>query len=89
MKNRLREERNKHGLSAAQLGHVMNYSEISILAIEAGRYCPDTTLLLRLSKYFNIPPAELFVLEGEDLQFNEVPEEKPRSRTFLGFRLPW
>ena len=90
MINRLRKERIKRGLNEAQLAHVMGWSEQTILSLEAERFYPSAESLLRLAKYFNIHPGELFVLEADELNFNEVPEaEEPKAKTFFGFRLPW
>ena len=89
MTNRLREERKKRGLSAAQLASVMNWTEGLITSIEKLSYYPSGIAILRLAKFFNIHPAELFLLGEEDLKFNEVPEEVVKVPTFLGIKLPW
>ena len=89
MINRIKEERCKLGLSEAQLAQAVSCNTHTIRAIEIRNYIPNGLLLLRIARFFKLPPDELFMLDGEELEFKDVQEEKPRSGTFMGIKLPW
>lgn len=89
MINHLRQHRQKMGLSQSQLAHVVKCTPMTIVACERRTFYPDAILLLQFSKFFKVPPEELFELEGEELQLNEVPQEKIENIAFLGIKLPW
>lgn len=64
MISRLKELREKKGLSQEELGKMVNVSRQAILAIEKGKYDPSLWLAYNLSRVFNIPIEDLFDFEG-------------------------
>jgi putative transcriptional regulator len=60
---RVREYREKSGISQEKLAHKIGVSRQSIISIERGRYLPSLTLALRMAAYFRCPTDELFRLE--------------------------
>lgn len=66
MKNNLKIERAKKGLTQADLAQRINVSRQTINAMELGKYVPSTVLALRLSKIFEVGVNELFSLEDSD-----------------------
>lgn len=66
MKNNLKIERAKKGLTQADLAQMIHVSRQTINAMELGKYVPSTVLALRLSKIFEVGVNELFSLEDSD-----------------------
>lgn len=66
MKNNLKVERAKKGLTQADLAKLINVSRQTINAMELGKYVPSTVLALRLSEIFEVGVNELFTLEDSD-----------------------
>jgi len=60
MKNRVREHREKAGLSQGQLADVVDVSRQTINSIEKERYAPSLPLALALARYFGTSVEELF-----------------------------
>jgi putative transcriptional regulator len=60
MKNRVRELREKAGLSQGQLADVVDVSRQTINSIEKERYAPSLPLALALARYFGTSVEELF-----------------------------
>ncbi|MGD0166446.1 MAG: helix-turn-helix transcriptional regulator [Gaiellaceae bacterium] len=60
MKNRVREMREKAGLSQGQLADVVDVSRQTINSIEKERYTPSLPLALALARYFGTSVEELF-----------------------------
>ena len=60
MKNRVRELREKTGLSQGQLADVVDVSRQTINSIEMERYTPSLPLALALARYFEISVEQLF-----------------------------
>ena len=60
--NRLRELRQRYGLTQEALAHELDVSRHTILAIEVGRYVPSIELALRLAAYFDQPLETIFWL---------------------------
>ena len=89
MINHVRETRKKLGLSEDQLAHVVQCNPETIRSIENGKYIPNGILMFRIAKYFKMRADELFELQGAELKFNEVPEEKVRTSMFPPFKFPW
>jgi putative transcriptional regulator len=67
VENRLRELRVQRGLTQEQLGHDLQVTRHTILALEVGRYVPSIELALRLAAYFERPLEEIFWLVPETL----------------------
>ena len=61
MKNRVRELREKAGLTQASLAKLTGVSRQAIHAIETGRYDPSIWLAYALSKAFGIPIEGVFI----------------------------
>ncbi|MGA9761699.1 MAG: helix-turn-helix transcriptional regulator [Gaiellaceae bacterium] len=64
MKNRVREMREKAGLSQGQLADLVDVSRQTINSIEQERYTPSLPLALALARYFGTLVEELFT-EGK------------------------
>ena len=60
MKNRVRELREKAGLSQGQLADVVDVSRQTINSIEMERYTPSLPLALVLARYFGTSVENLF-----------------------------
>lgn len=63
MKNNIKIERAKAGLTQAKLAEKVKVSRQTINAIEANKYVPSTVIALRMAKIFNCSVEELFELE--------------------------
>ncbi|MGV8150506.1 MAG: helix-turn-helix transcriptional regulator [Candidatus Woesearchaeota archaeon] len=59
-KNRLKEFREKKGLTQEELAAKANVSRQTIISIESARYVPSLELALKFSKIFNCKVEELF-----------------------------
>lgn len=64
MNNDLRERREKHGLSQADLAAAVDVSRQTINAIERGRYDPSLELAFALADYFDCRIEEIFEPAG-------------------------
>lgn len=62
---RLRQERLRRHLSQEALAEVLDISSRSIRRWEQGRAIPQASMRLVLSRFFEIPPEELFAEHGE------------------------
>jgi putative transcriptional regulator len=60
MKNRVRELREKAGLSQGQLADALDVSRQTINSIEKERYTPSLPLAFALARYFETPVEKLF-----------------------------
>ena len=63
MRNRLREMREKYGLTQEEVAAHAGVSRQTIVSLEKGKYKPSVTLADRLSKLFNMTIEELFLLD--------------------------
>ena len=59
-KNRLRELRNKAGLSQEKLAEKVSVTRQTIISIENGRYVPSLELALKFAKQFECKVEDLF-----------------------------
>ena len=66
MKNKVRELREKYGLTQAQLGEKVGVSRQAINAIETGKYDPPIWLAYDLAKFFNMSIEDIFDFEGSE-----------------------
>ena len=62
LRNRLREERSKRGLTQAQLADLVGVSRKTINTVENGIFVPSTVLALRLAAALKTPVESLFRL---------------------------
>ena len=66
MRNTIKLNRAKAGITQADLAEQVEVSRQTINAIELGKYAPSTILALKLSAIFQVPVNELFELEPSD-----------------------
>ena len=60
MKNRVKELREKEGLTQKKLGEKVNVSRQAITAIETGKYDPSLWLAYDIAQLFNMSIEEVF-----------------------------
>ena len=65
MKNRLRELREKKGLTQEELAKALGVTRQTIIAIEKGRYDPSLRLAFKIARFFNKSVEEIFIYEGD------------------------
>lgn len=65
MKTKVREYREKAGLTQEQLAERVKVARQTILFLEKGQYNPSLRLAFRISKVLGIPVKELFSFEDE------------------------
>jgi putative transcriptional regulator len=63
LRNRLKEERARLGLTQAELAGLAGVSRKTINTVENGVFTPSTILALRLGKALGVPVEQLFWLE--------------------------
>ena len=61
MKNRVKELREKEGLTQKKLGEKVNVSRQAINAIETGKYDPSLWLAYDIAQLFNTSIEEVFI----------------------------
>ena len=66
MKNNIRVERAIKRITQQQLAERIGVSRQTINAIESGKYIPSTLLALKMSKVFEKPVDNIFLLEESD-----------------------
>jgi putative transcriptional regulator len=66
VQNKVREERQKTGLTQQDLADRVLVSRQTIFAVETGKYMPSTVLALKIAKVFGKKVEELFVLDADD-----------------------
>lgn len=66
MKNNIKVERARKGLTQAKLAELIGVSRQTINAMELNKYVPSTVLALKLSQIFEKSVNEIFELELED-----------------------
>ena len=65
MKNRVRELREKHAWSQAELGERLEVSRQTVNAIETGKYDPSLPLAFKIAKLFGQRIEALFEYDEE------------------------
>ncbi|WP_297466961.1 helix-turn-helix transcriptional regulator [Thermococcus sp.] len=65
MKNRLRELREKKGLTQEELARALGVTRQTIIAIEKGKYDPSLKLAFRIARFFGVKIEDVFIYEGE------------------------
>jgi len=68
MRNRVREQRTKRGLSQAELGAALGVSRQTVISIESGRYLPSLPLAFRIARLFEVPIDNMFSPEDEEAE---------------------
>lgn len=66
MKCRLKELREKTGVSQVSLAEACGVSRQTIYAIENGTFGPSVTLAMKIAAFFKIPVEQIFILERGD-----------------------
>lgn len=66
MKNRVKELREKEGLTQKKLGEKVNVSRQAINAIETGKYDPSLWLAYDIAQLFNMSIEEVFNFKESD-----------------------
>jgi putative transcriptional regulator len=66
MKNKLKIERAIKDITQEELARQIGVTRQAINSIELGKYVPSTILALKLSKYFDKPVNDIFILEETD-----------------------
>jgi len=66
MRNKVKEEREKRGLTQKELGEQVSVSRQAINAIETGKFDPSIWLAYDLANFFGLSIEDLFRFEEED-----------------------
>ena len=66
MKNNLKVERTKKGMTQVELADLVKVSRQTIISIESGRYIPSVLLALKIAKVFELYAEDLFLIEKND-----------------------
>ena len=66
MKNSIKVERAKNGMTQARLAELVQVSRQTINALELGKYNLSTILALKIAHVFNQSIHDIFVLEESD-----------------------
>lgn len=70
MKNRVKELREKEGLTQKKLGEKVNVSRQAINAIETGKYDPSLWLAYDIAQLFNMSIEEVFNFKESERKWN-------------------
>lgn len=78
---RLKELREKFGLTQKQLGHILGFAESTISLYESGGRRPDGDKLVRLASYFHVTVDYLLGCEevSNEAQSSEIKENQPTA----------
>ena len=68
MKNRVKELREKEGLTQKKLGEKVNVSRQAINAIETGKYDPSLWLAYDIAQLFNMSIEEVFNFKESEIK---------------------
>jgi putative transcriptional regulator len=60
MRNRVREQRSRLGLTQADVALALGVSRQTVISIEGGRYLPSLPLAFRIARLFEVPMEEMF-----------------------------
>lgn len=61
MRNRVKENRERHGWSQGELARRLGVSRQTINAVETDKYDPSLPLALRMARLFGVAVPELFI----------------------------
>ena len=65
MKNNLKELRQKENISQDDLASILKVSRQTINSIETGKFDPSLKLVMKMTKYFNVPLEKIFIYEED------------------------
>ena len=60
MRNDVRDQRTRRGLSQSDLAKALDVSRQTIISIEKGRFVPSLPLAIALARYFDVTVEDLF-----------------------------
>jgi putative transcriptional regulator len=60
MRNRVREQRGRLGLTQAEVALALGVSRQTVISIESGRYLPSLPLAFRIARLFDVPIEQMF-----------------------------
>lgn len=60
MRNRVREQRGRLGLTQADVAVALGVSRQTVISIESGRYLPSLPLAFRIARFFETPIEDMF-----------------------------
>lgn len=66
MRNKVREFREKRGITQKELGGYVKVSRQAINAIETGKFDPSVWLAYDLAQFFGVSIEELFIFKEDD-----------------------
>ena len=65
MRNNLKELRQKENISQDDLASILKVSRQTINSIETGKFDPSLTLVMKMTRHFNVPLEQIFIYEEE------------------------
>jgi len=68
VKNQVREHRNRHSMTQADLAAAVGVSRQTVISIESGRYLPSLPLAFRIAKQFDVSLEQLFQPTDEEVE---------------------
>lgn len=66
MQNRIKEFRQKLGITQEEFADKIGVSRQTVVSIEKGKYNPSMVLGFRIAKLFNVTVEEIFIMEDDD-----------------------
>ena len=66
MENKVKEYREKSGLTQGQLAEIINVSRQTVNSLETGKYNPSIFLAHKLAKTFHVAIEDLFIFEEDE-----------------------
>lgn len=66
MENKVKEYREKLGLTQGQLAQIINVSRQTVNSLETGKYNPSIFLAHKLAKTFHVTMEDLFIFEEDE-----------------------
>ena len=66
MKNTIKVERAKKGITQADLAEIVGVTRLTIHSIEAGKFKPSVMLALKIAACFGVTVETLFELDDDD-----------------------
>jgi DNA-binding XRE family transcriptional regulator len=83
MKNRLKELRQLHSLSQADLARESNISRQAINGFESGKFDPSLEMAFKIANRFNVPIQDVFIHEEKQ----SMPTILERITSFFGLNI--
>ncbi|MBT3851822.1 MAG: helix-turn-helix transcriptional regulator [Gammaproteobacteria bacterium] len=65
MKNNLKDLRQNKSISQDELAGILKVSRQTINSIETGKFDPSLTLVIKLTRYFQVDLEKIFIFEDE------------------------